>query len=94
MRALPPSSGADMTRARASGSGAFSVVGARLSMKTPRARSNAVTLMRAFAALAASLALVSRAFVGHREPYDHQARAGDAIASSSRAGVPCNSSGN
>ena len=53
-----------------------------------------MTSMRAFAALAASLALVSRAFVGHREPYDHQARAGDAIASSSRAGVPCNSSGN
>jgi len=81
MRALPPSSGADMTRARASGSGAFS-------------RSQRLTVMRAFAALAASLALVSRAFVGHREPYDHQARAGDAIASSSRACVPCNSSGN
>ena len=69
MRALEPSSGATMTRARDRARAIARGCEELVSESTPRLRG-----MRAFAALAAALALVR----GRREPYDHQVRARDA----------------
>ena len=72
MRALEPSSGATMTRARDRARAIARGCEELVSESTPRLRG-----MRAFAALAAAIAALSLVR-GRREPYDHQVRARDA----------------